>query len=36
MRIGEYKYAMQRGKMSNAIVVHVHETEHPIDRESAS
>ena len=32
-RIGEHKYAIQHGNniMSNAIAVHVHETEHPID-----
>ena len=33
VKIGEHKYAIQRGNMSNAIVVHVHEIEHPIDRE---
>ena len=35
MRIGEHKYAIQRGNMSNVIAVHVHETEHPIDWGSA-
>ena len=35
VRIGEHKYAIQRGNMSNAIAVHVHETEHPIDWDSA-
>ena len=36
MRIGEHKYAIQRGNnMLNAIAVHVHETEHPIDWDSA-
>ena len=27
-------YAIQRGNMSNAIAVHVHETEHPVDWDS--
>ena len=35
VRIGEHKYAIQHGNMSNAIAVHVHETEHPIDWDSA-
>ena len=35
MRISEHKYAILRGNMSNAIAVHVHETEHPIDWDSA-
>ena len=35
VRIGEHKYAIQRGNMSNAMAVHMHETEHPIDWDSA-
>ena len=36
MRIGEHKYTIQRGNiMSNAIAVHEHETDHPIDWASA-
>ena len=35
VRIGEHNYVIQRGNMSNAIAVHVHETEHPIDWDSA-
>ena len=35
VRIGEHKYAIQHGNMSNAIAVHVHEAEHPIDWGSA-
>ena len=37
VRIGEHNYAIQRGNniMSNAIAVYVHETDHPIDWDSA-
>ena len=35
VRIGEHKCAIQCGSMSNAIAVHVHEIEHPIDWDSA-
>ena len=36
MRIGEHKYAIRRCNiMSNVTVVYVHETEHPIDWDSA-
>ena len=35
VRIGEHKNAIQHGNMSNAIAVQVHETEHPIDWDSA-
>ena len=37
VRISEHKYAIQRSNtcMSNAIAVHMHETEHPIDWDSA-